>query len=232
MKKLREDHPKPLVYSQHFGVDPKMGKLESVHALTKQGARILEEEGRFEGKIHFCTAQHQLFASQYRHRKYTIDIQIAVVQYCERNQIRLRWYNYFEKESTGIANGYRSICSFPYDEKGSRLESDALFLIEKKSFKRLFVMEFFNDEKVIRVLRKLEQYRLALSIGNPSLMFGIESNAHIVLVFRFNSMIERVQKRLAEDTRFTAFLPYFHWVALEDIQREKGCRFWTTPMYK
>lgn len=44
LKRLREDFFKPLIYSQHFGVDPKRGKLESVHALTKQGAKILAEE--------------------------------------------------------------------------------------------------------------------------------------------------------------------------------------------
>lgn len=49
-KQLRmlKAYPKPLIYSQHFGVDPKKGKLESIHALTKYGAKLLAEECTFE----------------------------------------------------------------------------------------------------------------------------------------------------------------------------------------
>lgn len=179
------------------------------------------EEGRFQGKIKFCSAQNQLFSSQYYHRKFTIDVQIAVNQLCKKSGIEIRLYhNYFEKQSTGIANGYRSLCSFEYDSKGHRMECDALMGLEHNGQKRLRAIEIYNDEKVVRILRTLEKYRQALSIGNPSLLFGVQSNTHILLFFRQKSMVERVKTRLLEDARFTLFMPYIHLLALNGEELE------------
>ncbi len=152
-----------------------------------------------------------MFSSQYYHRKYTIDVQIAIVQFCDRNQIWLRRYhNYFEKQSTGIPNGYRSLCSFEYDTKGHRMECDALCGVELSGQKKIIAIELYNDEKVIRALKALEKYRQALSIGNPSLLFGVECNAHVLLFFRHQGMAKRVEERIHNDVKFTSFLPYFH----------------------
>lgn len=147
-------------------------------------------------------------------------------QFCLKNQINLRLYhNYFEKQSTGIKNGYRSLCSFPYNAKGQRIESDALFLMERNHQKRLFAVEFYNDEKVIRVMRALERYRLALSFGQPSESFGLESNTHVWFVFRKESMVSLVEKRLLADFKRRSFLPYFHFTALEEVLRGNGVPF-------
>lgn len=245
LKYLRMNYKTPLIYSQNFGVHPQKWKLESVHALSKHGAKLLEEEWRFEGelsgsieeninwkenqnpswnrneKLKFCANPKQLFVSQYFHRKYTIDVQIAIIQYCKKQNINLRLYhNYFEKTTTQTKNEIRSICSFPYNEAGHRMESDALFGINIDGKKKLFAVEFYNDEKVIRVMRALEKYRQALSIGNPSILFGMESNTHVLLIFREESMVWRVKKRLESDLRFEGFLPYFHLLSLEEIQNE------------
>ncbi len=158
-----------------------------------------------------------LFSSQYFHRKLTIDVKIAIYQYCQESGIKLRLYhNYFEKQSTGITNGYRSLCSFEYNNQSHLMEADALCGIESNGQKRILAVEIYNDEKVIRVMRALEKYRQALSIGNPSLKFGVDNNAHVLMFFRHSSMIDRIRTRLAEDIRFKLFLPYIHLLFLDN----------------
>lgn len=218
--------PKPLIYSQHFGVDPKKGKLESIHALTKYGAKFLAEECSFEKTIKYCTHQKQVLASQYHHRKHTIDIQLAISGHCSTQGIALDiYYNYFEKVSTGKQHGYRSLCSFPYNPSGDYLEADALLVTGYKEVAKVYAIEFFNDDKVARVLQKLVRYRQALILGNPSQLFGVNSNTHVLLVFRKANMVELVQKRIIDDSKRTAFLPYFHWLILEEVLYGRGLDF-------
>lgn len=167
-----------------------------------------------------------MLVSQYHHRKHTIDIQLAISGHCSTQGIHLKSYsNYFEKVSTGKQYGYRSRCSFPYNTSGKYLEPDALFITEHQKVTKVYVVEFFNDEKVVRVLQKLEHYRQALILGNPSALFDVNFNTHILLVFRKPSMIELVQKRITGDPKRTSFLPYFHWLVLEEVLYGKGLEF-------
>lgn len=41
LRNLRTDFEKPLIHSNTFGIHPKLGRLPSVHSLSKQGAKLL-----------------------------------------------------------------------------------------------------------------------------------------------------------------------------------------------
>ncbi len=91
----------PLVGSTSFGVNPKIGKLESIHFLTSHGANLIQERLHTTESIRFPKRDTILFAQDYSHRMYTIDIQILFHQWAIANNFELLFFLvYFDKLST------------------------------------------------------------------------------------------------------------------------------------
>lgn len=106
---------KPLVGSASFGVNPKLGKLESIHFLTSHGATLIQERLHPTDPIRFPKRDTVLFAQDYYHRIYTIDVHINFHQWAVDSNFELLFFLvYFDKLTTGKTKGFRAETYVPF----------------------------------------------------------------------------------------------------------------------
>ena len=105
----------PLVGSATFGVNPKIGKLESIHHLTSHGAALIGERLSPTIPVRFPKANTVFFGQDYFHRIHTINTHILIQERALNNDVELLFFLvYFDKLSTGKSKGFRAETYIPF----------------------------------------------------------------------------------------------------------------------
>lgn len=214
--RLRKD---PLVGSIAFGVHPTIGKLENIHFLKAHGVEIVKDYLRME-MVRFPKNETQLYQKDYFHRINTINVQIALqervskIDDCEI----LLFLTYFDKVSTGKKKGYRSESSIQISEN-DYLIADALCILQTPKRKEVYAIEMYNGDDTSRVHKSLFHHLRALSVGQPSRMFGLEYGSRILCIFELEVYKQMAMKRLFLDKNFAEAKFHFLFKTLEEIKQ-------------
>lgn len=215
--RLRKD---PLVGSIAFGVHPAIGKLENVHFLKTHGAEIVKDYLR-EDVIRFPKNEGQFYQKDYFHRINTINVQITLnegVSKIERGELLL-FLTYFDKVSTGKKKGYRAESSIQIAEN-DYLIADALCMLQTPNRKELYAIEIYNGNDTSRVHKSLFHHLRALSVGQPSRIFGLDYGSRVLCIFELEVYKQMAMKRLNVDERFAEAKFHFLFKSLEELKQE------------
>jgi len=221
--RLRKD---PLVGSIAFGVHPAIGKLENVHFLKAHGAEIVKDYLR-EDVVRFPKNEGQFYQKDYFHRMNMINVQIALHEGISKNdgcEIML-FSTYFDKVSTGKKKGYRAESSIQISEN-DYLIADALCTIQTSKRKELYAIEMYNGDDTNRVHKSLFHHLKALSVGQPSRMFGLDYGSRILCIFELEVYKQMAMKRLSEDNSFAEAKFHFLFKSLEEIKQNAFEDWW------
>ena len=223
--RLRKD---PLVGSIAFGVHPAIGKLENVHFLKVHGAEIVKDYLR-EDVVRFPKNEGQFYQKDYFHRMNTINVQIALHEGISKNDgcEMLLFLTYFDKVSTGKKKGYRAESSIQVSEN-DYLIADALCMLQTPKRKELYAIEMYNGDDTSRVHKSLFHHLKALSVGQPSRMFGLDYGSRILCIFELEVYKQMAMKRLFEDENKTFAEAKFHFLfkSLEEIGQNAVEDWW------
>jgi hypothetical protein len=163
-----------LIDSISFGVDPKRGKLESVHYLTVHGVRLLKESYGDQFPIRYPKGTNQLFHKDYFHRLSTVSFQIALSSWTKQQDFELkRFVTYFDKLTSGKSKGYRAESAIEI-HAGQYLIADAVFLLQTSRRAELYCLEVYMDDDTSRIHNSLFGHLQALQNGQPSRQFELD----------------------------------------------------------
>jgi len=90
----------------------------------------------------------------------------------------------------------------------------------------VFAIEYYNDKTVLRMYKQLEKYIQALSNGYPALGFGIKKNATVLLVFKYQRVMELLMKRIQQDDNFLPFKELFLFKSLKKVNNLVFSKRW------
>lgn len=215
MKRLL-DAGHPLVDRNTFGFHPKKGRLEDIYFLTKHGASLLLEYGDLEeNEVLVPRGKSTLFTQDYFHRKFTIDVQIALSLEAEKQGVEMVFFDrYFDKEGSARSWTLSSVAKITLG-KSSFLVPDIVFLLEQGENQYFYCGEIYNGKDTKRVLTQLKKHVRALELWTPSIKYNLTKGNRVLCIFEYESALEAVMKRLKGDDFFANFSDYFLFKHLE-----------------
>lgn len=222
LKALRERDKAPIAH-KNFGADPVEGKLESVHYLTAAGEKLLQEHTDIQF-IRRPIGDSTLFYKDYKHRKNTIDIQVALLQQEAQGKGELRWFEaYFDQEGNNRSQANARSKTKIVLSDGRFLIADAVAVWDNYSHYQAFALEMYNGKDTGRVERALWQHAIALSEGllveKLQAQFPTVKGYQVLCVFEQESCLRAVWQRLAQNPEYENFKGYFLAKTLAEIQQ-------------
>ena len=202
---------RPFIGSNTFGAIPKLGRLESLHYLTKRGAKILIEElGYDPEKILMPTDTSKLFYQDYFHRKFTIDCHIAIQMWADLHGIEMIFFDrYFDKVGNNrIAKNMKAKTKIMI--KGDQyIIADGIFMIRLADGYEIFCLEMYNGQNTIRTINQLKKHIEVFELGSLSDQYGLDYAHQVLCVFEEQSLLEAVLERARNDVAFTYVKEFF-----------------------
>jgi hypothetical protein len=230
------DRQYPLVKSQRFSASlPSNGKpperVEDLYYLSKEGAKALEEELEYEGKIKIPIGR-RLAYKDYCHRKSLITYQIELGNWAKTQDIDFPFFDtYFDKEGNNRKNNnLRAKTRIDFDGNDFFIPDASFQLIQKEKTK-YYLGEMFRGQDPKRTIRQLHQHGKAMVNRFTHRAYNIPTNKayYIVLLFERaplkNSVIERIQK---SEPAFDKIEKYFRVKSLEDLEQGDFNKDWLT----
>ena len=210
---------KALIGSVTFGTSPRFWRLESVHHLTSYGANLIKERLHFDDPVRFPKGKGVLFQQDYLHRITTVDVYIALQeQSSDHHWELLIFLAYFDKGASAKKRGYKAESTITIS-RNEHLIADALCMLETPKRKELYAIEVFNGNNTYRVHKSLLHHLKALSVGQPSKMFGLSHGSRILCVFETENAKLNVMKRLNEDARFSEAKLHFLFKTIQEVRK-------------
>lgn len=157
----------------------------------------------------------------------TINVQIALHEEISKNDDceMLLFFTYFDKVSTGKKKGYRAESSIQVSEN-DYLIAGALCMLQTPKRKELYAIEMYNGDDTSRVHKSLFYHLKALSVGQPSRMFGLNYGSRILCICELEVYKQMAIKRLLEDERFTEAKSHFLFKSLDEIKQNAFEDWW------
>lgn len=220
------NRPKPLIGSITFGVHPKMGKLESVHYLTPQGAFLLQDSLGEDYYIKYPKGNNGLFQQDYFHRINTINVHIAFNNWAKASGYGLLFFrSYFDKLSSGKEKGFRAESAILI-QGNDYLIADAICLLQTPTREELYAIEMYNGDDTHRVHGSLFAHLQALKNGQPSKQFGFIYGSRVLCVFEKENYKIQAMKRVFEDPRFATAKVHFLFKSIEELSVDSFFNWW------
>lgn len=216
--------PKPPIAHKNFGADPIEGKLESVHYLTEQGEKLLLEHTDCS-LVRRPLGDSTLFYKDYKHRKNTIDIHIALLKRVQANAGDLLLFDtYFDQEGNNRTQGNARSKTKIVLSDGSFLIADAVAVWHNYTDYQVYALEMYNGKDTGRVERALWQHALALSEGvlvdKLKMIFPSIRGYQVLCVFEHESCMQAVWQRLQSNENYEELKNYFLAKSLTEIQQK------------
>ena len=186
--------------------------------MTSYGANLIKERLHFDDPVRFPKGKGVLFQQDYLHRISTVDVHIALQEQSSQNNWELLFFlAYFDKGTSTKKRGYKAESTIPIS-RNEHLIADALCMLETPKRKELYAVEVFNGNDTNRVHKSLLQHLKALSVGQPSKMFGLSHGSRILCVFETENGKLNVMKRLNEDKCFTEARLHFLFKTIGEVR--------------
>lgn len=205
-----------MISSYHVVVTAKV-RAENIYYLLPKGRDILiEYEKAFAADIKLPIGTPSI-VRDYFHRLHFIDVQIALWQHLQTLPVHLvSFKSYFEKAGNTRAKTLEAQTKIMLS-KDSFFVPDGVMITDNGGNKSLYLIEQFEDNSATRPLMSLWQHGKAMSSGVVGNALGIRP--HVVLsVFAHEGVMKAAIKSLRDNTGFTAFVPYYFFASLNDVQ--------------
>lgn len=214
-----EDRKRPFVGRITFGIHPKLGKLENFFYLTKHGKKeLIEGLGIEEVYLKAPKGKATLFFQDYHHRKYFINVQIAVYQWATRAELEIEFFHaYFDQIGNNRISGNAQILTKITFEVENYLLPDGIFLLHKNQERILYLVEMYNGKDTKRVLSQLEKHAKVLVAGSASDQYQVKKANRVICIFEEESAMRAVINRVRLDERFRNIKDFFFLKALDKL---------------
>ncbi|WP_045113463.1 hypothetical protein [Microscilla marina] len=221
--------PKPLMDSENFGSIPKIGRLESIHFLTKKGKQLLIEElGYSPEDIRLPTNNNSLFYQDYFHRKYTIDCHIRASNWAKESGIEVLFFDrYFDKVGNNrIDKNMRAKTKINLKNKQYLIADGVLMILLPDGAQELYCLEMYDGKDTLRTLKQLKKHVEAIEIGSVSEQYGLPYAHRVLCVFEHEGLQKAVIKRANQESEFTNVKEFFLTKTLQSVLEQPFDKGW------
>ena len=213
---------KPLIGKKNFKPDPSYGKAESIYYLTVYGKNYLVKNLNYKGnKVKYVKKDVDLFQRDYSHRKSTVNFNIGLHQWLEKEDGKILFCNYYFDK---IGNN-RTKDKTKHVYALNRLELNngdsfipdiiTMFTVHNKEY--LFLFEQHNGSSTNRLVKQLQQHLQAISEDLFENQFGFQKSPRIVVVCENDSVKYNTIKRLRQDKQFDNFHNFFIFKSNDEL---------------
>lgn len=220
---------KPLMDSENFGSIPKIGRLESIHFLTKKGKQLLIEELGFDPEdIRLPTNSNSLFYQDYFHRKYTIDCHITVNNWAKKNGIEVLFFDrYFDKVGNNRINkNMRAKTRISLKDKHYLIADGIFMILLPDAAQELYCLEMYDGKDTLRTLKQLKKHVEAIEVGSVSEQYGLPYAHRVLCIFEQEGLQKAVIKRTNQEREFTHVKEFFLTKTLQNVLDQPFDKGW------
>jgi hypothetical protein len=222
LARLIAEH-KPTIARINYTVSPVYGRPESVHYLTAQGVKILQEMGLGEGDIKHPRRTSVSFASDHSHRISTINFFIAVKLWADRKAYDMRDFSFYFQQGGGSNRNNKGGVSLSDNRLDIEAHGvgyivpDGVVIVDRPDATPVFALfEQHNGKDTKRFLEQVHGHTLAMAEGIPSIKFDVKHAGEYVAnrvfcVFENEACMQSAMHRLAKSADFQPFLPLFYF---------------------
>lgn len=195
-------HLNPLIEADWIGLmDATTYGIGHVYYLKSKGAIWLAKETGIDPKeIQFCLSKPKLTSQTLYHRTGAIDCQIELFQTSLANQVEVIFYDR-DIEVVGKPKGKGGLLRktrIPLPGAGS-IEPDSIFMLDTPKGKKLFCLEFENEDYTKKSYQKVENHVRALNIKSPSAKYK-HSKAHKTLfIYKNPATMKSIMEKVSEN---------------------------------
>jgi len=219
IKSLR-DRKKALVGCNSFpNPNPRKGKVHSIYYLNTSGRdTLINEFGYYEEDIRYKVGKH-LTVSQYQHRLYTVEYQMYLDDWAERNEVDIKdFHAYYDTQgSNRKAKSLRSLTKVDL-AKGKSFTPDAVYRVEnEKRENELHLFELYNGKDTKYIVKQLHQHAEAMAFGqvHEKYQVPVEKSYKVIVLFTHKGALEGTIKKALIDPVFAHFYKHFICKELE-----------------
>lgn len=231
------DRKTPLVKCQRFSVTaPPQGKppqrIEDWYYLSNAGKKALINELRFENEIKMPIGRGNLAYKDYRHRRRTIDFQIALERWAISIGMEIPFFDrYFDKLGNNRTDkNLRAKTRIDFKEKDFFIP-DGAFKIANDQLEKFFLLEIYNGKDTNRTINQLHKHATALTKRYTHQAYNLPKNKsyNIVLIFQNESLQNAVVERVNnQEKAFSIIQKYFRCKSLNQLKEGDFNSEWIT----
>lgn len=195
-------HLNPLIEADWIGLmDATNFGIGHVYYLKSKGAIWLSKEAGIDPKeIHFCISKPKLTSQTLYHRTGAIDCQIELFQTCLANQVDVVFYDR-DIEVVGKPKGKGGLVRktrIPLPGSGS-IEPDSIFMLDTPKGKKLFCLEFENEDYTKKSYQKVENHVRALNIKSPSIKYKHPKAHRTLFIYKNPATMKSIMEKVSEN---------------------------------
>ncbi len=195
-------HCQPLLEAEWIGVmDATNYGIGHVYYLKRKGALILSKEFKTDiDKIYHCINKPRLTPQTLFHRTGAIDCQIELYKSCTENGAQIIFYDR-DIEVVGSLKGDKNLIRKTRIElpKGMYLEPDAIFMLDTSQGKKLFCLEFENEDYTKKSYQKIEKHVHALNMKSPSKKYKHNKAHKTLFVYKNPATMKSIMEKVKEN---------------------------------
>lgn len=214
---------RPLIGKKNFKPDPSYGKVESVYYLTVYGKNYLVKNLNYRSdKVKYVKKDVDLFQKDYSHRKSTVNFNIGLHQWVEKEDGEITFcYYYFDKignNRTKDKTKHLYALNRLKLKNGDSFIPDIITMFTVYDREYLFLFERHNGSSTNRLVKQLKQHLQAISEDLFENQFGFQKSPRIVVVCENESVKYNTMKRLRQDKQFDNFHNFFIFKSDDELQ--------------
>lgn len=236
MASLR-DRKRPLVRSQRFSVAlPLNGnppqRIEDWYCLNNAGKNALRNDLQFHGNIKMPIGRGNLAYKDYRHRRHTIDFQIALQKWAEKANIEIPFFDtYFDKSGNARTDkNLRAKTRIDMD-RGMYFIPDGAFKVVQNLQEKFLLMEMCQGSDTIRAVAQIHNHARAMTNRFTHKAYNLPQNKSylIILIYQKEALKNAVAERVKmEGNTFSVIQKYFRCKTLEEVENGDFFEGWAT----
>jgi hypothetical protein len=218
-----EKRSTPLIERITFGIVPREGKLEHVFYLTKQGKEaLIEGMNLHQDEIKLPIGNASLFYKDYKHRKNTVDFQIALYQWTDtREDLQVDFFDcYFDKLGNNRTGGNLEAKNKILIGEDDYIIPDGIFMLSNADRKFLYLFEMYDGKDTKRVFEQVRKHVRATALGSPSEKYNHQHAHRIILLFEFERMKHAFLERTKNNKYFSEVAQLFRCKSIEGINED------------
>jgi hypothetical protein len=192
-------------------------RLGTLYALTKKGARLLEESELMQGEIYYYKEGIRANSpTQTIHRIQLIHITAMLLQMEKRGKLKvLQIIPYFQKQGAIVLGTSRATATVT-TSKGDIIP-DALVRLEIGGKLRTVAIELHRTTQTTRVLEQLGRHTEAIENGLFSELFGDSGVSFVCSIHEQVNTLKNTVERIREIQDFERYSKGFHFTSLDDL---------------
>lgn len=226
------DRNKPLVACKSFNTEDRLGRVEDMYYLTKEGKESLILDLHVPAEEIRMPLGRTIAYKDYYHRKYTIDFQILLSKWVMENGFTVPFFHtYFDKSGNNrTAKDLRAKTKVEFGD-GGYIIPDAAFQVDAPDKERFFFFEMHNGRDTKRLLAQLHNHARGLVEMHTHKTYDLnpEKAYHTLFVFEHESIKNAfIHRLLKEGHAFQQIQQFFLCKSLEDLKEASFESGWVT----